>query len=53
MNAVVAVAHCPPLPADTPLYHLGVRELRRLQSLEDENGRLKRLVATCRSTSTF
>jgi putative transposase len=25
--------------------HLGVSELRRLRSLEDENGRLKRLVA--------
>jgi putative transposase len=25
--------------------HLGVSELRKLRSLEDENGRLKRLVA--------
>ncbi len=32
--------------------HLGVSELRRLRQLEEENNRLKRLVATSRSTST-
>jgi putative transposase len=38
-------------PADA-CRQMGVSELRQLRSLEDENARLKRLVATCRSTST-
>ena len=27
MNAVFAVAHCPPLPADTPLDHVCTSEI--------------------------